>query len=378
MKKILYAVFFLVALLSVVFMFRQQMVPAIGHPSEGARLERLKAQPNFKDGRLRNDLPPDESLSAVMNAIMGERAEATRPDEQLSFPAAQLPEKAGELAVTWLGHSTVILELEGRRILFDPMWSLNASPVEGVGPARYLDPPIALGDVPKVDAVIISHDHYDHLDVDSVQHFAKAGVVFVVPIGIGAHLEAWGVPQKQIVELGWWEEHLLEGLRIVCTPARHFSGREVTDRFGTLWAGWAFVGKEHRVFFSGDTGMGPHFEEIGKRLGPFTLSMFEVGSYDPAWPDVHLGPEQALDAHRASNGVYMLPVHWSAFVMGNHGWTEPAERLLVAATPEDNLLLPKPGERVSLMSQNDKLPQERWWPQESWRTAEQAPIKSNF
>lgn len=377
MRKFIKIAFSIVVILVIVFVFRHRLVPAIGYPSTGSRLERLKLQPNFTDGRLRNDLPPDESLAAVIQSITGEQAEATSPEETISFPAPQFLKEAANLAVTWLGHSTVILEMEGQRILFDPMWSSNASPIEGVGPKRYLEVPIPLNDVPAVEAVIISHDHYDHLDVDSVQHFAKTGAIFIVPIGIGAHLEAWDVSQKQIVELGWWEEHVLGSINIVCTPARHFSGREVTDRFGTLWAGWAFLGKQHRVFFSGDTGMGPHFKEIGNKLGPFDLSMFEVGSYDPAWPDVHLGPEQAIQAHRDSNGTYMLPVHWSAFVMGNHGWTEPAERLLVKAKPEDKLLLPKPGERISLSPMAETVPQAPWWPKTPWRTAEEAPIQSN-
>ena len=359
------------------FSLRHEIVPAIGGAPEGERLEGLVSQSNYHDGRLRNDLPLDESLSAVMGAIFGERAEATEPSEMLSFPAPDLPSEAGALAVTWLGHSSVLLEIEHQRILIDPMWSDHASPLNGVGPERYLVSPLKKEDVPTVDAVIISHDHYDHLDMQSIQYLSDRGTQFVVPIGIGAHLEAWDVPSKQIQELGWWGEYAVGSLRIVCTPARHFSGREVADRFATLWAGWAMIGAEHKVFFSGDSGMGPHFAEIGQRLGPFDLSMFEVGSYDPAWPDVHLGPEQALEAHRVSNGKYMLPVHWSTFVMGNHSWTEPGERLLAAANPEDHLILPTPGQRISLNPSDAELPQTRWWPDTPWRTAEEAPIVSH-
>ncbi len=376
MKKI-YVVVGLVFVLGLIFAFRHTLIPSIGGAPEGERLAVIQTQSNYRDGSLQNDLALDESLSAVMGAIFGERAEATKPDERLSFQPAEISTIAAELAVTWLGHSSVLLEIEGQRIMIDPMWSDYASPVNGIGPERYLVSPLKKEDVPTVDAVIISHDHYDHLDMESIQYLSERGTQFVLPIGIGAHLEAWGVPAEQIHELGWWGEYTVGSLRIVCTPARHFSGREVADRFATLWAGWAMMGAEHKVFFSGDSGMGPHFTEIGQRLGPFDLSMFEVGSYDPAWPDVHLGPEQALEAHRASNGRYMLPVHWSTFVMGNHGWTEPGERLLAAANPEDKLLLPTPGQRISLNPLEAELPQTRWWPDTPWRTAEEAPIVSH-
>jgi L-ascorbate metabolism protein UlaG (beta-lactamase superfamily) len=376
MKKV-YVVIAFALVLGLIFTFRHTLVPSIGGAPEGERLAEIQTQSNYRDGSLQNDLALDESLSAVMGAIFGERAEATKPDKPLSFPPSEIPSEAADLAVTWLGHSSVLLEIEGQRIMIDPMWSDYASPVNGVGPERYLVSPLKKEDVPSVEAVIISHDHYDHLDMESIQYLSERGTQFVVPIGIGAHLEAWGVPAEQIHELGWWGEYTAGSLRIVCTPARHFSGREVVDRFATLWAGWAMIGAEQKLFFSGDSGMGPHFTEIGKRLGPFDLSMFEVGSYDPAWPDVHLGPEQALEAHRASNGKYMLPVHWSTFVMGNHSWTEPGERLLAAANPKDKLLLPKPGQRISLNPLDAELPQTRWWPDTPWRTAEEAPIVSH-
>ena len=377
-KNILYFLGIIVVSLVILFMFRYQIIPALGGVPNEYRTKKIKKQPNYIDGKLRNDLELDESLSAVMKAVLGERAQATRPEKKLVFSMSNLPKKAAELAVTWLGHSTVLVEIDGQFIIIDPMWSTHASPISGAGPERYVEPLLDLEDLPKLEAVVISHDHYDHLDMKSVQFLAQKGILFVVPFGIGAHLIAWGVEEEQIQELGWWEEVIVgTDLRIVCTPARHFSGREVADRFRTLWSGWVFIGEKSRVFFSGDSGMGPHFSEIGKRLGPFDLSMFEVGSYDPAWPDVHLGPEQALEAHRASNGNYMLPVHWSTFVMGNHGWTEPGERLLASSTPKDQLLLPKPGQRISLAPKDIDLPKKSWWPTQPWRTAEQVPIQSN-
>ncbi len=356
---------------------RRTLLPAVGGVVEGARAEVVARQPNHRAGKLQNDLPLNESLGAVAGAIFGARAEATRPAAPLHFTGDSLAGPPVPLAATWLGHSTVLLELDGARVLFDPVWSNHASPVDGLGPARYLVPPIPLDAVLDVQVVVISHDHYDHLDMPTIQALSARGVRFVVPVGIGAHLEAWGVPAAAITELGWWQETSVGAVRLVCTPSRHFSGRELSDRFATLWSGWAVVGPVHRAWFSGDSGFGPHFREIGKRLGPFDLTMPETGSYDPAWPDVHLGPEQALSAHRDVGGHWLLPVHWSAFVMGNHGWTEPGERLLAAAAPNDWLVLPRPGQRLVFREDAD-LPHARWWPASPWRTAQQAAIVSTL
>ncbi|HCH61451.1 MAG TPA: hypothetical protein DFR83_01520 [Deltaproteobacteria bacterium] len=364
------------ATVAAAFSVRRALLPALGDVPAGTRAEAIAALPMFRSGRLRNTLPLDESLEAVGRAIFGERSEATQPESPLEYPADPLPETPGAFAVSWLGHSTVVLDLDGERVLFDPMFGERASPVSFAGPARYLRPPLALSEVGPVDVVLVSHDHYDHLEMLSVQALSDAGSRFIVPTGIGARLEGWGVSTAQITELSWWEEASVGALRVVSTPARHFSGRDALDRFGTLWTGWAILGTEHSVLFTGDTGMGPHFAEIGARLGPFSLTMPEVGSYDAAWTDVHLGPEQALAAHRALGSDRLLPVHWAAFVMGNHSWTEPGERLLAAATPEDGLLLPPPGMRVDFTAEPSTWPTTQWWPDTPFRTAAQAPIVS--
>jgi len=355
---------------------RHGVLPALGGTIDGERRQIVEAQPNHRDGTFRNDLPLNESLGAVARAIFGDKAGSARPAEMLRLPGTKLPGAPAALAATWMGHSTVYLEVDGARKMFDPMWSDNASPLSGVGPARYLVPPIPLEDIADVDVVVISHDHYDHLDMGSIERLAqRGGVRFVVPLGIGAHLEAWGVQRDAVTELGWWQEGRVGDVRLVCTPARHFSGRDVSDRFATRWSGWAVVGSSSRVYFSGDSGYGPHFAEIGRRLGPFDLTLIESGSYGAAWPDVHLGPEQALRAHRDVHGRHLLPVHWSAFVMGNHGWTEPGERLLAASTASDGLILPTPGQRVVV---GDDLPAAvRWWPPTPWLPATEAPIVSS-
>ena len=236
------------------------------------------------------------------------------------------------LRVTWLGHSTTLIEIDGARVLTDPMWSERASPSSLAGPRRFHPPPLALDALPRLDAVIISHDHYDHLDMATVQALAKRGVVFHVPLGIGAHLRRWGVPPAQFVEHDWWQAaHLPNGVDLVSTPARHFSGRTPFDRDHTLWTSWSIVGPRHRVFFSGDTGMQSRFTDITERFGPFDLALLEIGQYHPSWGDIHLGPMGALDAFALLHARKLLPIHWSTFQLGMHAWSEPAETLTIEA-----------------------------------------------
>jgi L-ascorbate metabolism protein UlaG (beta-lactamase superfamily) len=226
-----------------------------------------------------------------------------------------------------------------------------------------------------VDAVVISHDHYDHLDVPTVKALAARGARWVVPLGVGAHLRAWGVPEARITELDWWEAARVGDLTLTATPARHFSGRGLGDADRTLWAGWAIAGPAHRVFYSGDTALHEEFAEIGRRLGPFDLTMIESGAYDALWADVHLGPEQAVLAHRLVRGDVMLPVHWGLFDLALHGWTEPMERVLVAARRAGvRVASPRPGGMVEPSALGAV---ERWWPAVPWRTAEEAPAWSS-
>jgi L-ascorbate metabolism protein UlaG (beta-lactamase superfamily) len=278
------------------------------------------------------------------------------------------------LRVTWLGHSSSLIELDGYRVLTDPIWSERASPLSWVGPKRWYAPPVALEDLPRVDAVVISHDHYDHLDYPTVKAMKDWDTTFIVPLGVGAHLAAWGVPEARIVELDWWERTRVRGLEVVATPSRHASGRTLLDKDHTLWAGFALLGPAHRAFYSGDTGLFPAMKDIGERLGPFDVTLIEVGQYNGAWPDWHIGPEQAVQAHQLLQGRVLLPVHWGLFTLAAHGWTEPIERVLAAAaTSGQRVLVPRPGQSVEPAA---PPPFERWWPQLPWKTAEQDPIVS--
>jgi L-ascorbate metabolism protein UlaG (beta-lactamase superfamily) len=353
-----------------------------GTKATGARLERMKASPNWRGGRFVDTLPRREpQIVRASWAFFTSGSKFREPSDALPVAhrtAADFatPPDTG-LRVTWLGHSTLLVELDGRRVLVDPVWGERASPFSFAGPRRFYAPPLAIADLPPLDAVIISHDHYDHLDYPSIVALATLDVPFVVPLGVGAHLEGWGVSPARITELDWWGEHRVGDLRLVATPARHFSGRSMVmaDKDHTLWAGWALIGPEHRVFFSGDSAMFPGFAEIGERLGPFDLTMMESGAYNALWADVHMGPEQAVEAHRMLRGRVLLPVHWGLFDLALHGWTEPIERVLAAAAPHGIVVAtPRPGDSVE---PGAMVPQSRWWPEVPWEGAAEAPVVSS-
>jgi len=265
------------------------------------------------------------------------------------------------LRATWLGHSTVLIEIEGKRLLTDPVWGPRASPSRMVGPRRFQPVPVPLRSLPPLDAVIVSHDHYDHLDYPTIRELAKLPVPFVTSLGVGAHLEYWGVPAERITELDWWESHALPGADVTVTagPSQHFSGRGVRDRNSTLWSSMTIRSRRHTVFFSGDTGLTTEYESLRERLGPFDLVMLEVGAFHPAWGDIHLGPEHALEALELLGGGAFLPVHWGTFALALHDWDQPAETLLELGPRRGaNLLMPRLGEAVEPARGHPLSP---WW-----------------
>ncbi len=365
------------------------VVPALGARARGARLERMRSSPHWRNGHFDDPVPRDgANVYAYLRRQIGWAAmsdwlfggskhrvpKVTVPIEQRTrsdFDAAP----ASGLRITWLGHSTTMVEIDGRRVLTDPVWSPYAGPTRIAGQRRFFAPPLAMSELPEIDVVLISHDHYDHLDYPTIRQLAPTGATFVTALGVGAHLEAWGIAPERIVELDWWEQHTVAGLTFAATPARHFSGRGVLDLEHTLWASFAILGPKHRVFYSGDTAMFPGLTEIGVRLGPFDATLIESGGYSRHWADIHLGPEQAVQAHAMLQGKVMVPVHWGLFDLAMHGWTEPIERVLTAArTREIQVATPRLG---ASFEPGDHLPSERWWPELPWDTAQDAPIVSS-
>jgi len=352
---------------------------AFGKRASGERRERMAASPQWQASHFENPQPLKNDFWGAISA-MTSASKFVAP--QQAIPAITHSSEdfreapASGLRITWFGHSSALVEIDGYRILTDPVFGERVSPLPFAGPKRWYAPPVALEDLPEIDAVVISHDHYDHLDMHTILAMRSSRNIFVVPLGIGAHLEYWGIDKSRIVELDWWQEKSFDRagkFKIALTPARHASGRVLIDMNAKLWGGFAMIGAKHRVYYSGDTGLFPAMKEIGEKYGPFDVTMIEVGQYNRSWPDWHIGPEQAVKAHQWVRGRVMLPVHWGLFVLAAHSWTEPIERVSQEASLRSvPIATPRPGQ--SFEPGITKL--ERWWPRIEWQTAREHPIVS--
>ena len=328
-------------------------LPAFGGRFDGQRLERMRRSPEFIDGRFQNT-PPQQSDGAFWETIRLYRQGQIR-EPQSQIPVIALPPEALRappspgLRAIWFGHSSVLVEIEGVRLMTDPVLSDVASPMP-IGPKRMHPPPIPLADLSGIDAVLISHDHYDHLDMKTIQHLASQGTQFYVGLGIGAHLERWQVAPAQIHEMDWWESLQLKNVQINCTPARHYSGRKRQDN-STLWTSWLVKGAQRAFYFSGDTGYADHFRAIHARYGDTDLNLIKIGAYGtpPGWLDIHMDPESSVRANQDLGGGVLLPVHWATFNLSYHAWDEPILRAVHAATEQHvQLVTPRVGEVVEI------------------------------
>jgi L-ascorbate metabolism protein UlaG (beta-lactamase superfamily) len=265
------------------------------------------------------------------------------------------------LRVTWLGHSSLLIEIDGLSILTDPVWSDRVSFSKLIGPKRFFKPPLALQDLPPLDAVIISHDHYDHLDAPTIRFLAKRPIPFYCSLNVGRYLQQYGVEVGRITEMNWTSQAAIgkDGL-LTALPARHFSGRGLLNRFHTLWSSFVIRGSRHNIYYGADSGWYEGFREIGETYGPFDLTMLEIGASNPLlWPDIHMGPAHAAEAHLALKGRLMMPIHWGTFNLALHPWKEPIETLLqIAAQKNIRLVAPQPGEPYEV---TDKEYVNPWW-----------------
>jgi L-ascorbate metabolism protein UlaG (beta-lactamase superfamily) len=268
------------------------------------------------------------------------------------------PPKSG-LRMTWVGHSSLLIEIDGHTILTDPVWSQRASFTQLMGPKRFFNPPIALSDLPPLDAIILSHDHYDHLDKDAIRFFAGSDIPFYCSLGVGQQLENFGILKTHITEMDWGDSVTIDNdCVITATPARHFSGRGITGRNETLWSSFVIKGTKHNIFFGADSGYFPGFKDIGKAFGPFDLTILEIGAYGEYWPDIHMGPDHASNAHLDLKGKLMMPIHWGTFNLALHDWFEPIERLQQYAIDKKiELFVPEPGKPTEV----DGAYNSEWW-----------------
>ncbi|MGL5864296.1 MAG: MBL fold metallo-hydrolase [Dermatophilaceae bacterium] len=330
----------------------RDLTMATGGRPTGDRLRRMQQSPRYRHGTFHNTVIPAASVPVDQRDIARRfvrGAELRRPPIAIPVVSARREPATTGLHVTWFGHASALVELDGARILLDPVWSERCSPSRHVGPRRLHAVPASLAALGRIDAVVISHDHYDHLDQATVRALAASGdPLFVVPLGVGAHLDAWGVSPRRVRECDWGDTVEVVDVRLTAVEAQHFSGRGLR-RDGTLWASWVIEGPAGRVFFSGDTGFFEGYAGLGERYGPFDASLMAVGAYDPAWPDIHLTPEEAVEAARLLRGGLVLPIHWCTFTLAPHPWAEPVERLLAAAaTSAMPVAVPRPGERVDI------------------------------
>lgn len=334
------------------------------------RETRNQSSPQFQDGAFVNpngvssDLFSRESWEVAKDYIFTERID---PKPRFELPVHQLhPEQwkkqqAEQFNFFWLGHSSILISIENQRILVDPVLEERASPFSWVGPTRFHPSPVTPEKVPYIDVVLITHDHYDHLEKSTLIAINKKAGRFVVPLGIGALLEDWGVTSSKITELDWWETYSSGSLKFHATPAVHYSGRWLFDANSRLWCSWSIVGKEKRVFISGDSGYFDEFMNIGERFGPFDVTFLKIGAYSDkgTWRAAHMTPEEAGQQHLDLKGRLLVPLHWATFDLGLHPWYEPIERLVAFSEEKSiTLITPEIGEKIDL---SEKAVTNHWW-----------------
>ncbi|MFE0774643.1 MBL fold metallo-hydrolase [Streptomyces sp. NPDC058861] len=345
---------------------------SFGAEPTGERLARIRRSPNFRDGIFQNPerarRGPSGSTVELARTYFEKEGRARRaptgaiPVHPTTVADLARPPATG-LRLTWTGHSGVLAEIDGHRVLFDPVWGDRCSPFPFAGPRRLHPVPASLAALGPVDVVVISHDHYDHLDLPTIKELATTDTLFAVPLGVGAHLEHWGVPASRLRELDWNESTEVGDLTLTATPARHFCGRGLRNRQHTLWASWVARGPEHRVFHSGDTGYFSGFRDIGAEHGPFDATMIQLGAYSEFWPDIHMTPAEGVRAHLDLQGGgpagVLLPIHWGSFNLAPHPWAEPGEWTKDAAEEAGQAVaFPRPGEPFEPAG---KLPSDAWW-----------------
>ncbi|WP_088042210.1 MBL fold metallo-hydrolase [Bacillus sp. EAC] len=358
----------ILAILVVIIIIFLNTYPHFGKKYSKARMESYRALENYSNGKFVNQIPTSMSSDlkttyTMLRDFIKKNPNRT-PKEHIpmtNMNASKLNNRNEDTKITWFGHSALLIEIAGKNILVDPMFGNTPSPFPQFGGNRFSKGlPFEIDDLPKIDAVILSHDHYDHLDYGTIKKLMQKVNRFIVPLGVGSHLVTWGVQKEKVTEHNWWDEFKFEDLTLACTPARHFSGRSLTDRNSSLWCSWVITNEVNRIFFSGDSGYALHFKEIGEKYGPFDIALMECGQYDERWSAIHMLPEETVQAFVDVKGQVLVPIHWGAFTLAFHDWNDPVERVLKAAK-DSNLQIstPKIGESINLTIK--EFPTSTWW-----------------
>lgn len=340
------------------------MFRSFGKLPSGPERAAILRSPNFNGRQFENPVPTRLEFNPfrVLKEYIQSDSALRRPSRTIPvthLKSSDFGPPSRDLEVTWLGHASVLIETGGIRIIADGVFADRVSPIPFMGPKRHHPMPVELADLPEIDIVLISHNHYDHLDMGFIDAVKETDAHFITPLAVGATLEYWGVPRGRIHELDWHGFLEWKGVRITATPARHFTNRGLLDRNKSFWASFVIDNGRQRAFFCGDSGFYPGFSEIGRQYGPMDITMIGIGAYNADWQAIHTNPEEAAEAHALLNGMFLLPIHWCTFDLALHAWSEPVERLITEAEKRDiRLLLPHPGETVDA---SGNFNWQHWW-----------------
>ncbi|WP_459743688.1 MBL fold metallo-hydrolase [Polaribacter sp. OB-PA-B3] len=361
--------FSIIGLLLITYFLVTKFYPSFGGDVSKKKQLVYQKSKQFKNGKFNNvnpvpkDLGFPDNIKLVYN-FFTTKVENGRPKEDLKpikTDSLSIANYKGEARLIWFGHSSFLLQIEGKTILLDPMFGKVAAPLSFLGANRFnTDFPLEIEKLPKIDAVIFSHDHYDHLDYETVLKIKEKTNHFYVPLGLSVHLKSWGISKDKISELDWWDEIMFDNLKLVCTPAQHFSGRKMNNGQSTLWCSWIIQSKSENIYFSGDSGYAKHFKEIGEKYGPFDIALMECGQYNKMWADIHMMPEETALAGLDLNADKIMPIHWAGFKLALHSWKDPIIRV-TAKAKELNLpiITPKIGEEILVKETASTY--SNWW-----------------
>ena len=367
--RVLYIVLSLIALLIIIGVLFINLSPQFGGVASKQQQELFSKSKHYKDGKFLNnggvkmEMSFKDSFKAMW--ILFKSNSNAKPNKNIAvqkIDSITIANYNSKTRFIWFGHSTFLLQIKGKNLLIDPMFGNVPAPNPLLGGNRFSNElPIEIEKLPHIDAVLITHDHYDHLDFESIQKLKDKVNMFYTPLGVGIHLLKWGIEKERIIELDWWQEIKYDELTIRCTPAQHFSGRGLADREKTLWCSWIIQSENENLFFSGDSGYAPHFKEIGDKYGPFDFAFMECGQYNDLWPLVHMYPEETAQAGLDVKAKKMMPIHWGAFKLAPHSWIDPVERLSKKAKElKIDLVIPKIGESIEIeLNYTEEI--DPWW-----------------